>query len=355
MRIRLSVAVGVFLFALPLLAAKEWYDSYQDGVAAAKKQNWSLVIQKMNESLAKKPSEDPRARTYGTQFLKYRPYYYRGIANFNLGNFEEAKRDLEKTGGAGDFDLGSAESFASKAQTKLAEGRTPSTDTRGQTTTTTTQDRTDRTPPVTPTVDVAAREARTRAERMLSSANSQAQNARKKDAPTYAASAWQEAQRLLEQASSAAARAESASEWNSVGSLADRAARTYASAATTAEGRSAQRESITERAADEVLGMEQMRKDVRRALESYYGGRFDDSAARFEKLVNRPAGGDYPLMWAFLGAAYYYSYYLEGQSNAATRRKADMAFRRAKQIKPNLKLSAKYFSPRVRRYYESVQ
>lgn len=352
-RIRLSVAVALFLFSLPLLAAKEWYDSYQDGVAAAKKQNWSLVIQKMNEALAKKPSEDPRARTYGTQFLKYRPYYYRGIANFHLGNFEQAQRDLEKTGGVGDFDLGSAESFASKAQTKLAEGRTPPVDTRGQTTVTTTtaEDRT----PGPPPVDVAAREARTRAERMISTANSQAQNARKKDAPTYAAATWQEAQRLLEQATSAAARAESASEWNSVGSIADRAARTYASAATTAEGRSAQRESITERAADEVLGMEQMRKDVRRALESYYGGRFDDSAARFEKLVNRPAGGNYPLMWAFLGAAYYYSYYLEGQSNVAMRRKADMAFRKAKQIKPNLKLSAKYFSPRVRRYYESVQ
>ena len=108
-----------------------------------------------------------------------------------------------------------------------------------------------------------------------------------------------------------------------------------------------------DQAADAALS--NIRTPLKAALRDYFGGNFDRSATTFKQLT-AGVGSDYPLLWAFQGAALYYSYYLEGSSNKAKRDEAAAAFRQAKRLSPRMKsLPSKYFSPRVRRFYETIQ
>ena len=68
-------AIAFLLLSSSAVLAQTWYDSYADGVAAAKKQNWTVVIQKMNDAISKKSSEGRKEKTSVTMFIGYFPYY----------------------------------------------------------------------------------------------------------------------------------------------------------------------------------------------------------------------------------------------------------------------------------------
>src|SRR6187399_2029157 len=97
-----SLAVAIFCFvAAAGVANASWYDDYEAGVKAARAGNWSVVVDKMTKAIAGNAKEDNKARTYGAIFINYHPYYYRGVAYTNLGKYDQAISDLEKTSGAG--------------------------------------------------------------------------------------------------------------------------------------------------------------------------------------------------------------------------------------------------------------
>ncbi|MHB8999572.1 MAG: hypothetical protein ACYC9N_08700, partial [Thermoanaerobaculia bacterium] len=96
------------------------------------------------------------------------------------------------------------------------------------------------------------------------------------------------------------------------------------------------------------------RNEVRKALELYFSGEFDRSANAFQRLAEGSQRGN-SMVWAFLGASRYYSYYLGGSSNQTQLSAATDAFRRARRINPAMKLSAKYFAPRIRNFYTKVK
>src|SRR5688500_10536795 len=100
---RFLVTAALLLVATTALA--DWFDDYDAGLKAAQKKDWAVVVQKMTAAIGKKPKENPRERTYGTQFIAYYPFYYRGVAYFHLGEFSKALADLEKTGGVGSVQL----------------------------------------------------------------------------------------------------------------------------------------------------------------------------------------------------------------------------------------------------------
>src|SRR5512140_1075604 len=121
----LSVAVLTFLLAAGVALAGSWYDDYDDGTNAAKKGNWAVVVQKMTAALSVRSKENDKERTYGAIFINYHPYYYRGVAYLNLGKYEQAISDLEKTTGRGEDDFGPIEMLMQRAKTKLAAASTP--------------------------------------------------------------------------------------------------------------------------------------------------------------------------------------------------------------------------------------
>ena len=53
----------------------------------------------MTSAIKGQPNENNKARTYGAIFINYHPYYYRGVANLNLGRYQQAIDDLERTSG----------------------------------------------------------------------------------------------------------------------------------------------------------------------------------------------------------------------------------------------------------------
>lgn len=347
-------------------AAKEWFDYYREGIAAARNNNWSTVIERMNQALKLKEREEAQARTYGNVFVRYRPYYYRGIAHLSMGNTAAGVADLERTGGPGELNLGAVDTLLLQARQTLqaqmrerereeaprpAPVQQPVEQAPPRTQTVPAQDPPPVAAPAVPAVNPAIAVARKRAEGLITRANTAAQEARRQQAPSLAADQYQSGERLLLQASAAQASAESVTDWTRVGDLADRAQRTLRASITAASVAANASRTLPSRTTDEVLSP--TRSQLRLALENYFGGRFAEAASTLDQLA-RTDGGNNAMVWAFLGAARYYDYYLEGERNASKRDASVNAFRRARSLDPSLELSSRYFSPRVQRFYQSV-
>src|SRR5437763_14733739 len=121
-----TITIGLAVLLTASAAFASWYDDYDDGLKAARNGQWSAVIQKMTAAINGNPKENDKARTYGAIFINYHPYYYRAVANLNLGRYEQAVTDLEKTSGPGPEDLGGIDTLMQKAKAKLAAASTPS-------------------------------------------------------------------------------------------------------------------------------------------------------------------------------------------------------------------------------------
>jgi hypothetical protein len=130
--------------------------------------------------------------------------------------------------------------------------------------------------------------------------------------------------------------ARSASEWQRVSDA--------------AEGARLQFELIPQEPADDVL--EEMRRRVRSALDSYFSGRFAEASAQLTNLTrDNPSNG---FLWAFLGASRYSEYYIDGERNATMRQQAENAFRQARR-NGMADLPPAYFSPRIRRFFVTIR
>ncbi len=337
----------LFLLTAANGSAKTYYEAYEEGLAAAKKRSWSVVVEKMSEAIRGKSSENARERTYGNIFIKYHPYYYRGIAYFNLGDFNKARNDLQRTSGVGSVDLGSADSFIEKADAKIAAANTPVT----QTVATNTVATQTIAPPPPPPVDTIG-PARQQAEETLRAADQTLRDATQVKAETYAASEFNQARQLLVEARNQAANADSLADWTRVTQVADRSQRMFTAAAEKARMQAAAVTTTPGQVTEDLLA--NTKRTLRRALDLYYKGDFRNSAAEFGKLTRGDQQGN-AMIWAFLGASQYYNYYLDGESNSAYRTAAETAFRRARKLRPSLELSTKYFSPRIRKFYASLQ
>lgn len=340
----LSVAL-VVLSASSVLG--DWKDDYKAGVKAAQSENWRLVIEKMTAAIAARPNENPRERDYGAVFIKYHPYYYRGVAHFNLKNYKQAAEDLKKAKGVGDVSLGALETMLDRAETRLADAGPPDNTT---TTTTTIATTTNRDPdPLPPPVDPAVRSA---AEQRIAAAQARRTEAQREEANTFVAADYNGANAKLSEALGEQANADSTADWRRVDALADTAARLFDVAIQNAKIVKDRRIIDPNKAAEAALA--QTRKSVREALEAYFDGNFRQAESRLNALVTTEQKSN-AMLWAFLGAARYYSWYLNGAENETERRSAETAFREAKRLRRSLVLDDDYFSPKVRSFYGKVQ
>lgn len=361
---RFSIIVVLLALAIPASAA-EWFDHYFDGLDAAKKKNWSVVIEKMNEAIAKKPNEEKKAKTYGVQFIAYHPYYYRGVAFLNQGKWSEAVENLKKATGVGEVNLGEPSTLLITANQQLVAEQIrsqPATPPPAQTAPAR---------PAGPDPQLVA--ARQRAEEAIQTARSRFSRAQQADASIHASGDFDSASNLLKQATSTNINASDIDDYERVAELADRAARAFDAATTNAQLRASELErqrqrqqqaepvqrpsapvaappSPPTRATDEALS--ETKNRLRRALQAYFDGDFSKSASQLEQLtLDQPNNA---MIFAFLGASYYYDYYLHGQSDAGTLQQAREALRQAKSINPSLTLDPNYFSARIRGFYEQI-
>jgi hypothetical protein len=353
---RILIVAAMLLTLASTPAEADWLDDYEAGMKAAQSGQWSVVVQKMSAAIKSKPRENARERTTGTGFKAYHPYYYRGIANIELGNLEAGIEDLRKATGQGDVKLGTPDSLLARAEMQLARQSQP------EAPTTTVAQQPPVQPPITPPTTTAAAPpqidpnlapARSRAREALTAARAAHEKARRARAgsqPEFA-----EGERLMLSAQESSAEADTTSDWVAVERTANRALSTLNLAIT--KNQVAQQQASKEPTAKVATAatedaLSQKRQRVRAAVEAYFSGDFSRSIQAFDRLANEERENS--LLWAFLGASYYYNWYLSGQTNDREEQAAIDAFRKARQH-GNGRLDSNYFPKRVQDFFATVR
>jgi len=343
-----TFALSLMLFAFVTgVANASWYDDYDAGLNAARTGNWSAVVQKMTAAIKGNPKEQNKAKTYGTIFINYHPYYYRGVAYMNLGKYDEAVADLERASGPGPENLGSIEMLMDSAKTKLklAAASAPEPEP-----TPTRPEPVRPTPvvpaPVVPQIDPGLRQ---RAAAALNATKGKLQAAQQRKAissPQYA-----QAMSMFSDATSKNAAVKTNDDLNAIitiaenaGDLADLA--TAPAIATT--NTPAPAPVIPKPTAATNMVLADAQAQVRRALEHYFAGDFENATRQFQRLADTmPKNG---WIWAFLGASQYSQYAFE--ADESYRRAAMKSFQKARlHGKWKSGLPAQYFSRRIRRAF----
>ncbi|HEV7241392.1 MAG TPA: tetratricopeptide repeat protein [Thermoanaerobaculia bacterium] len=342
-----TLAAFLLTLALASTAHASWYDDYDAGVAAARAGNWNVVITKMSAAIQGNPKENNKSRTYGSIFINYHPYYYRGVAYLNAGKYEQAISDLERTSGPGPENLGSIGELLDRAKRQLAASsasdpepvRPDPTPVRPPVVTQTTPAQ-----PAAPQIDPALRQ---RASAALGAAKQKLQQAQQRRASGSAQ--YTQAMTIYSDAMTHNTSAKNNDDFNAIiamaenaGDLAELAMPPNVSAPTPSIPAPTRPAIVT----DAVLS--DYKQQLRRALEDYFNGEFDDASRQFADLTRKlPTNG---WIWAFLGASQYSQYAFEADESYRTQ--ALRSFRRAKQLRSwKGGLPDKYFSKRIRRAF----
>ena len=344
--------VLVFLAMGAGVAQASFYDDYDAGLAAARKGQWQVVVQKMTAAIGGNGKENDKTRTYGAIFINYHPYYYRAVANLNLGKYEQAVSDLEKTSGPGEENLGSVETLMQRAKSKLESG--PATpEPAPQTPVPQPQPRPAPVPipvpqPSGPSIDSRLRQQVASA---IAGADASLSSARKRKAngsPQY-----QQAMQALIEANQRAGNARSNDDLNAALASARNAVLLADSASSPNVPTPAHVPSAapTRPAAASAIVLADTSKRLRPALESYFRGDFDESARAFERLSqDLPRNG---WIYAFLGASQYSQWAFEADEKYKVA--AMDSFRKAKEYgRFKGGLPKKYFSRRIQKAFDSA-
>lgn len=337
---------ALILVAVAATAQASWYDDYDAGLAAARAGNWSTVVSKMSSAIKGQPNESNKARTYGAIFINYHPYYYRGVAYLNLGRYQQAIVDLERTSGPGPENLGSIGELLERAKRQLAAASAPEPEPARPEPARPVVTQPVPAPvqqPAVPQIDPVLRQ---RAASMLGGAKQKLQAAQQRRAassPQYA-----QAMSIYTDAASRLGGVKSNEELNAIVSMAENAGDLAElamppSAPAIAETPAPTKPTV---ATDEVL--DDYKPQLRRALQNYFNGEFDDAARDFSELARKlPENG---WIWAFLGASQYSQFAFEAEESYRTQ--ALRSFRKAKTLRSwKGGLPEKYFSRRVRRAF----
>lgn len=358
MRRTRSFLLAAVVITTATAAMASWYDDYDAGIVAAQKGQWAGVVQQMTAAIKGNPKENDKTHTYGTIFINYHPYYYRAVANLNLGKYQQAIDDLDKATGAGEKDFGSIDALHQRAQTKLdaasAPVETPNptpTPVQPRPVTPVPVPPPTNTIPSAPSVDPGLRQ---RADSSLTQARARiqaAQGRRATTSPQYA-----EAMKQFTDANLRRASAKTNDDFSQVAAAADNAVLLADSAvapgvAAPPPPKIAVITPKTDQAAGAVLGDTQ--KKLHHALELYFAGEFAAAATDFSSILknNEPNNG---LLWAFLGASQYAQYAFE--QDPQFKEAAAESFRKARRLRPSLQkgLPDRYFSRRIRRFFNEV-
>ena len=328
------------------VALASWYDEYDAGLNAIKAGQWKMAVEKMSAAIAGNRNENNNARTYGAIFINYHPYYYRAVAYINLGQYQKAIADLEKTSGPGAIDRGSIDTLMAQAK-KGAETPAVVTETVRSPVTNTVA------PPVQPAIDNALR---SRARAALDQAKVHLQSAQQRNVTNTPA--YQSAQERYIKANSRWASAKSNDELTQILADADNISLQADSAAAIIATNTAARPpllptTIHDKPTDArnvVLGDTSRR--LHQALENYFDGDFEEAERRFQLLTrDLPHNG---WIWAFLGASQYSQYAFEGGDSYKDA--AMKSFRKARTYGKwkNGLLPDKYFSRRIRNAFKQI-
>ncbi len=108
----LVLLLVVLVVLVPDARADRWFESYEKGRVALQSEQNDDAVRYLTEAIDQKPESKANARTYGTHFIDYFPYVYRGIAYARLGRTALALRDFQAEQAAGEADQGARDTRA---------------------------------------------------------------------------------------------------------------------------------------------------------------------------------------------------------------------------------------------------
>lgn len=347
------LTIAALLLALAMTASASWYDDYDAGLKAVRAGNWSAVVTSMTAAIRQNANEGNRVRTYGVDFRNYHPFYYRGIANLNLGKYDQAVADLEKASGPGPENLGSIETLIARAKKESSADSGPATETQPPV-----KPPVITTPPVTtpsaPTIDPALRQRASAALNATRGKLAAAQQRKAQGSQQYAS-----ALSMLSDATTRNGTARTNDDLNAIiqlaenaGDLADLATAPAVATSTTAPPPVTTTPIIPKTTAATDIVLSDAKRQLRRALENYFAGEFENATRDFEALSRQLPRNAW--VWAFLGASQYSQYAFEADTSYKSR--AEQSFRKAKELRRWGKdgLPPKYFSRRIRRAFDGT-
>lgn len=348
---RRPLILAALLLAIAGIASGSWYDDYDAGLKAVRAGNWNAVVTSMTAAIRQNGNEGNRVKTYGMDFRNYHPYYYRGVAYLNLGKYDQAVADLEKTSGPGPQDLGSIEALISRAKKESADSApAPVTET------------TRPVPIPTPTAPVVDPALRQRAGSALTTARGKISAAQQRKAT--GTQQYANAMSMLTDATTRNATAKTNDDYNAIIQLAENAG-DLADLATAPAVATMPTPSpvvptptpttspvIPKSTAATDIVLQDAKRQLRRALENYFAGEFENATRDFEALTQKLP--DNAWIWAFLGASQYSQYAFEADASYKTA--AERSFREAKRLRRWGKdgLPSRYFSKRIRRVFDTA-
>ena len=339
---RKAIIVIALLF-VATTAMASWYDDYDKGLKALNSGDYAGAIARLTAAINAHPNEGPKERTYGAIFINYRPYYYRGVANLNKGNYQAALDDLEKTSGPGEMDMGSVETLVARAKSKLEQGTTPAP-----------QPPTPQPPtPQPPSIDPALRRRANEAVQSALEALNEARG-RNPNSPQFAtaANAFADLNKNAAAANSNEALNRVINEAPGVVALARLVVPQPVIPTPVPPTPTPGPKPVIpkpDRVTDDLL--REYRTQLREALANYFAGEFEESSRQLEILsVKLP---DNPWIYAFLGASQYSQYAFE--ADEAYKNAAMESFRKAKSLRDwKGGLPQKYFSKRIRKVFDTA-
>ncbi len=92
----LQLAVICWLGGTAVFAQIPWYEHYANAREAIAESQWQTAIAELDRAIALRNSPKLEAETYALRFVDYLPYYWRGVANYNLGNWAAAGVDFAR-------------------------------------------------------------------------------------------------------------------------------------------------------------------------------------------------------------------------------------------------------------------
>jgi hypothetical protein len=95
MRYSFVFFAAAILLSSRLISQTRFYNYYDEGLQYMEKQDWNRAIVEFKSCASLEFEDAKRKRTYGTRFIEYCPHREMGIAYYYLGEFQNARQELE--------------------------------------------------------------------------------------------------------------------------------------------------------------------------------------------------------------------------------------------------------------------
>ncbi len=100
-KIFILTLLAALMLPVAIHAQSTWYSCYESALEDITAGRWEQSVENLQQALKLKAAPEHNARTYGVWRSDYFPYYYMGLAFFNMGDYSRAEEFFDRSLDAG--------------------------------------------------------------------------------------------------------------------------------------------------------------------------------------------------------------------------------------------------------------